>query len=106
MLLVIRSLFIWETRRKLLLIDMTILIVAMWGVVSVLILSIDCSPEYILGSENGECANHIARIRVVMISEMITEFCVFMLPLIFLGSFDIALRTKVVVVYAFAFRLP
>jgi hypothetical protein len=105
-LLVIRSLFIWETRRKLVFIDTTILIVAMWGAVSVLILSLDCSPNHILGPEDGGCAIYVARIRLVMISEIITEFAVFMLPPFFLMTFDIALRTKMFVVSAFAFRLP
>lgn len=105
-LMVLRSLFHWETRRRLLSIDITIFIVAVWGCASTLALSIDCSPDYLLGPENGTCSNNIARIQAVMIVEIITEFTIFALSPVFLYTFEIALNTKMLVVSAFMFRLP
>lgn len=102
-LIVVRYLFHYESRRKLLLIDVTILVVAVWGVAATIALSAGCSPQYLV--ENGQCPNWVGRIRGVMITEIFTEIWAFALLPLLLHSFDIALKTKVLVMSAFSFRL-
>lgn len=58
-LLVIRSLFCWEKRRKTLLTDVTILVVTLWGFAAALTLSVRCSPDYVLGGGEAQCPNHV-----------------------------------------------
>ncbi|KAH7304659.1 hypothetical protein BKA65DRAFT_544142 [Rhexocercosporidium sp. MPI-PUGE-AT-0058] len=103
-LIVVRHLFHYESRRKLLLIDATILGVAAWGFAATTALSANCSPQYLV--EIGFCPNQIGRLRGLMITEILTEVVVFVLSPSFLYSFDIAPGTKMLVVSAFSFRLP
>lgn len=103
-LLVIRHLFHYESRRRLLMIDFSMLVVAAWGFAATIAISAGCSPKYLLG--NGQCSTNVGRLRGVMITEMVTEVVVIALSPLFLCSFDIALKTKLLVVSAFSFRLP
>jgi hypothetical protein len=50
-LLLIRSFFTWERRQKLLLIDISIVVVAIWGIAAALSLAVECSPDY--------CVQHV-----------------------------------------------
>lgn len=103
-LLVLRHLFHYERRRKLLIIDLSMLAVAVWGFAATIVLSTGCSPNYLLG--DGQCSSNAGRIRGVMITEIITEAVIIVLSPLFLYSFDIALKTKLLVMSAFSFRLP
>lgn len=85
-------------------IDFSMLVVAAWGFAATIAISAGCSPKYLLG--NGQCSTNVGRLRGVMITEMVTEVVVIALSPLFLCSFDIALKTKLLVVSAFSFRLP
>ena len=62
-LFVIRSLFIWEQRRKVLLIDISLVVIAIWGIAATLLLSAGCSPDYVLG-DDAQCVQHVCDSRV------------------------------------------
>ena len=102
-LVVLRRLFHHENARKLLIVDATILWVAAWGFVATITLSVGCSPLYL--TENGQCPHLVGRMRGVMLTEIITEFWLFFLCPLFLYSFDIAFKTKLLVMSAFLCRL-
>ncbi|KAE8449035.1 hypothetical protein EG329_008623 [Mollisiaceae sp. DMI_Dod_QoI] len=105
-LLIIRSLFFWESRRKKLLIDSAIVFVIVWGLGATLGLSISCSPYYVLGDNLNQCSGHVLRLRIVMILDIVTECIIFGLPQLFLYTFEIDNSKKLLVIAAFAFRLP
>lgn len=102
-LVVLRRLFHAENRIKLLLVDVTMLVVAAWGFAAVISLSVACSPQYLVGS--GECPNQLGRMKGVMIAEITTEIWLFALSPLFLYSLDVALKTKALVMLAFSFRI-
>ncbi|KUJ13767.1 uncharacterized protein LY89DRAFT_720987 [Mollisia scopiformis] len=105
-LLLTRSLFHWEKRRKILIIDATIVLVIIWGLGATLALSIDCSPHTMLGRGLTQCSGHVLRLRIVMIIDIITECIIFGIPILFLYAVKVANGTKLLVIAAFAFRLP
>lgn len=105
-LLVIRSLFSWERRRKKLATHLAILVVALWGFAAALTLSVRCSPDYVLGRGEAQCLNHLVRLKAIMVVDILTESAIFVLPLVFLNGLHMATRKKNLVVIAFSSRLP
>ncbi|KAH8750657.1 hypothetical protein BGZ57DRAFT_120495 [Hyaloscypha finlandica] len=105
-LLVIRSLFSWERRRKTLATHVTILVVTLWGFAAALTLSVRCSPDYVLGRGEAQCLNHLVRLRAIMVVDILTESAIFVLPLVFLNGLHMATRKKNLVIIAFSSRLP
>ncbi|KAH8811109.1 hypothetical protein F5884DRAFT_265992 [Xylogone sp. PMI_703] len=104
-LLIIRSLFNWETRWKRLLLDAAIFVVTLWGIGATLATSISC-PVYNTLDENNPCSGQALRLRVVLILDMVTEGIIFGLPVVFIYTFEIADSYKLLVIAAFASRLP
>jgi len=104
-LFVIRSLFTWEKRQKIFLIDCSIAISALWGVVSTLVLSAGCSPTYIL-SPTTSCPNHVLKLQMVTALDIITECMIVSLPIILLWRMHMSRQKKRLVITAFVFRLP
>jgi hypothetical protein len=120
-LLVIRSLFSWEKKRKTLVTYVTIVVVALWGFAAALTLSVRCSSDYVLGGGEAKCFNHVGpslycrgfadsqqlvRLRAIMVVDIITESAIFVLVPIFLSRLNMATRKKYLVVIAFSSRLP
>lgn len=105
-LLIIRSIFYWDSRRKRLIIDGTITLVILWGLGAILSLSLECSPGYVLGKNLDQCPGHTIRIRAVMIIDIATECLIFALVPLFLYILQITHGTRWLVITAFAFRLP
>lgn len=105
-LLIIRSLFYWDSNRKRIITDATIILVILWGLGAALAVSIECSPEYMLGHDIQQCSGHFLRVRVIMIADISTECLIFGLVPFFLYFLDIANGTKLLVITAFALRLP
>ncbi|CZR58631.1 uncharacterized protein PAC_08523 [Phialocephala subalpina] len=106
MLLLMRSLFFWESRKKTLAIELAMILVILWGIGATLAVSIKCSPYYVLGNEVDQCPKHVLRLQLVMITDIAIESLIFCLPPLFLYTFEIAKSKKWLVILAFAFRLP
>ncbi|KAH8708381.1 hypothetical protein GQ44DRAFT_691168 [Phaeosphaeriaceae sp. PMI808] len=107
LLLTIRALFTYELKRQWWASNIAIAVICAWGAASALTISVDCSPNYIvLGQQNVECANHVTRLLAIFISEVMLECVIVILPAIFLTSISMRCNEKVLVIVAFAFRLP
>lgn len=105
-LLLMRSLFFWESRKKTLAIELAMTLVILWGIGATLAISINCSPYSVLGTEVDKCPGHVLRLRLIMITDIIVECMIFCLPPLFLFTFEIAKSKKWLVISAFTFRLP
>lgn len=107
LLLTIRALFTYDFKRQWWASNVAIAIICAWGAASALTISVDCSPNYIvLGQQNVECANHVTRLLAIFISEIMLECAIVIIPALFLISINMAWSEKILVIIAFAFRLP
>ncbi|EON68227.1 hypothetical protein W97_07485 [Coniosporium apollinis CBS 100218] len=82
-------------------------VIALWGIASVLAISIRCSPNHILpGDRNGQCSGDVLRWKVITAFDVLIELALVILPAYLVSRVRIQLGKKLVVVVAFAFRLP
>jgi hypothetical protein len=107
LLLTIRALFTYEFKRQWWASSIAIATICAWGLASALAISVDCSPSFVvLGQQNVRCTNHVTRLLAIFISEIMLECAIVLLPALFLISINMAWSEKILVILAFAFRLP
>ncbi|RDW69830.1 hypothetical protein BP6252_08850 [Coleophoma cylindrospora] len=83
----------------------TILLCILWGLSSVLLVIIDCSPES-LRSEMGHCPNLAERWKAIGAIDVITEAALLVIPIFLLMRLQMSFRLKSIVFIAFGVRIP
>ncbi|RDW80955.1 hypothetical protein BP5796_05653 [Coleophoma crateriformis] len=83
----------------------TTLLCILWGLSSVLLIVINCSPES-LRSEMGHCPNLTERWKSIGAIDVITEAALLVIPIFLLMQLQMSLRLKSVVFIAFGVRIP
>ncbi|KAF1812168.1 hypothetical protein P152DRAFT_487593 [Eremomyces bilateralis CBS 781.70] len=83
-----------------------LVVVSVWGLASVLALSIDCGPRQVLGIGGSFCSNQYLRWQLVGAFDAITELLTFCLSFALIHRLQMKLHLRVRVILAFVFRVP
>ncbi|KAI4734649.1 hypothetical protein E4T50_14837 [Aureobasidium sp. EXF-12298] len=76
-----------------------------WGVVSLFVLFINCSPHHFFSSTAARCPSYIDRWRAVTVFDIITEAALMIVPSYLVSGVMIGAHAKLLVMTAFASRL-
>lgn len=106
-LLTTRQLFTRDKTKVWVTCNIGIGIITACAVASSLAVSVACSPDHIIEQEeNFHCGNDVLRLQLATTLDIFTELMIVAVPAVFIQPLRMSFRRKLLVLFAFSFRLP
>ncbi|KAJ8117396.1 hypothetical protein OPT61_g1387 [Boeremia exigua] len=104
-LLFIQSIFCYVKKLPLLS-NVSMVVVVLWGLLSSAGISLSCSAERTVPGHRGEyCFNQVTWLKVITAGDVVTEVMTVLLPIAGLFNLQMPRKARLLVVFAFSFRL-